>query len=141
LPWCAACASGGGSAPESAPVAAKEEGRRKVGPSLAYEEDDGRKNNSLLVRTEKQDLEIASLNERLTKTERERDAAGEETRRAKDEIRNVVRERDELRRLLDEALAKERGLVEQAASAEIERLRTERRLVECQLAMLVREAK
>ncbi len=142
LPLIAACATSAVD-PEPAPKdpAAKALDRKKVGPSLAYEEDDRSKNDSLLVRTEKQDQEILALNTRILKAEQDRDLAIEESRKAKEETRTTSRERDEIRRLLDEALAKERGLVEQAAAAEIERLKIERQLIECKLAMLVREAK
>ncbi len=136
FPLVAGCASTADSEPAPKEPVAKTPDRKKVGPSLAYEEDDRAKNDSLLVRTEKQDQEILALNTRILKAEQDRDLAVDESRKAKDEARTTSRERDEIRRLLDEALAKERGLVEQAAAAEIER-----QLIECKLAMLVREAK
>ncbi len=141
LPLIAGCASTAEPEPQTKEPVAKTVDRKKAGPSLAYEEDDRAKNDSLLVRTEKQDQEIVALNTRIQKAEQEREQAIEETRKAKDETRTTSRERDEIRRLLDDALAKERGLVEQAAAAEIERLKIERQLIECKLAMLVREAK
>lgn len=113
----------------------------KIAPSLTFEDQRDLAGTSLLAEQEKMKEENAKLSARVAELETAADLKEQELRRAKDETRNATRERDDVRRLLDESLAKEKGLVEQAAAAEIERLRLERQLVECKLASLVRDGK
>lgn len=113
----------------------------KIAPSLTFEDQRDLAGTSLLAEQEKMKEENAKLAARVGELEAEAEKKEQELRRTKDETKNATRERDDLRRLLDESLAKEKGLVEQAAAAEIERLRLERQLVECKLAGLVRDGK
>jgi septal ring factor EnvC (AmiA/AmiB activator) len=115
--------------------------KAKTGPSLTFEDQRDLAGNSLLAETERQREEIAKMAERFKASQLEIEQKEEAIRAARAENSALARERDELRRLLDESLAKESSLTEQAAAAEIARLRMERKLVEAQLALLVREDK
>lgn len=117
-------------------------GRRgKAGPSLTFEDQRELGSNSLLAETERLREELTTAEDRIAKQEEELRAKSAEAAKLSSEYAALVRERDDLKRVVEESAAKERALTEQAAAAEIERLRMERQLVEAKLAALVREGK
>jgi hypothetical protein len=115
--------------------------RAKAGPSLTFEDQRELASNSLLVETERLREELARATEQIGRLETEVKAKNAEAVKLTSETAALARERDELKRAADAGAAKECALTEQAAAAEIERLRMERQLVELKLASMVREGK
>ncbi|HYC77895.1 MAG TPA: hypothetical protein VEI02_09735, partial [Planctomycetota bacterium] len=138
-----ATSSPAGAAPdaEAAPKGAERPTAQKPGPSLTFEDQQELVGSPLLVETERQREELLRAQENQARLEADLAARDAEVKRLSGVLGQVEKERAEFKKLLDESIAKERTLKEQAAAAEIEKLRMERKLIEMKLGELVKAPK